>query len=422
MKYNPIEKTIAKKLDSNPHLKNIVKNMYQRLIYIKYKKSRAYELNNNIDISAANIEKEFFYGYYDKSPWLNENILYHEVINNSSKVNLVLWETANKKKKIIGNSNAWNFQQGSMLQWIEEDKIIFNDIVEDKLVAKVISPEGIILNVLDYPIQALNPNGKNYLSINYKRLFDCKTEYGYENHLINFSGEMELEKDGIWMVDIDTGKSSLIIDLHTLIKHDSRVEMQKAEHLINHIMYSPKGDKIIFMHRWIGPKGKFSRLYLYDLDSKKLKILFDDRMVSHCCWLDNNNIILWARKIEIGDRYYIYNVNKGDIGVIGEGELDSFGDGHPSISPNKKWLLTDTYPDKSRHRKLLLYNLENKELFNIGSFFSPWKYNGKRRCDLHPRWSPDGKKISIDSTHEGMRKSYILDLSVFFKKVEDYGK
>jgi len=30
------------------------------------------------------------------------------------------------------------------------------------------------------------------------------------------------------------------------------------------------------------------------------------------------------------------------------------------------------------------------------------------RCDLHPRWLPDGR-ISFDSTHEGFRGLYLLD-------------
>jgi len=32
------------------------------------------------------------------------------------------------------------------------------------------------------------------------------------------------------------------------------------------------------------------------------------------------------------------------------------------------------------------------------------------RCDLHPRWSRDSKKVSIDSAHEGSRQIYVLDV------------
>jgi putative transposase len=35
----------------------------------------------------------------------------------------------------------------------------------------------------------------------------------------------------------------------------------------------------------------------------------------------------------------------------------------------------------------------------------------ENRCDLHPRWSPDGRQVCIDSAHEGERQMYIVDVS-----------
>ena len=51
----------------------------------------------------------------------------------------------------------------------------------------------------------------------------------------------------------------------------------------------------------------------------------------------------------------------------------------------------------------------NTKKILIGTFYSPMKYYGYKRCDLHPRWSPDGNFISIDSTHEDKRKTFLID-------------
>ena len=84
------------------------------------------------------------------------------------------------------------------------------------------------------------------------------------------------------------------------------------------------------------------------------------------------------------------------------------GDGHPNIF-NEEWMLFDTYPNRSRIKSLNKLNLKTKEVVKIGEFFESFDFTGESRCDLHPRWSPKGDYIFIDSVHESNnRKLYIL--------------
>ena len=51
------------------------------------------------------------------------------------------------------------------------------------------------------------------------------------------------------------------------------------------------------------------------------------------------------------------------------------------------------------------------ELWN-GPSNSPYKFRGILRCDLHPRWSNDGKKIFIDFIKNANRNIGIFKISV----------
>ena len=87
-------------------------------------------------------------------------------------------------------------------------------------------------------------------------------------------------------------------------------------------------------------------------------------------------------------------------------------DGHCSYSPDRKWILTDTYPENGQDRKLLLFDPDEQRLVNIGEYYSLPELTGEIRCDLHPRWSRDGDQICIDSSHEGTRQMYVIDVSI----------
>jgi Tol biopolymer transport system component len=46
-----------------------------------------------------------------------------------------------------------------------------------------------------------------------------------------------------------------------------------------------------------------------------------------------------------------------------------------------------------------------------GAFFVPEAYRQTYwRCDLHPRYRPDGKQIGFNSVHEGSRQVYVRDI------------
>ena len=82
-------------------------------------------------------------------------------------------------------------------------------------------------------------------------------------------------------------------------------------------------------------------------------------------------------------------------------------------------MITDTYPNKEGFQKLLLYSIERDKTIELG-FFKTSEYlkENKLKYDLHPRWSKSNKLISIDSSHDGSRQSYIINIENILKKFE----
>ena len=88
-----------------------------------------------------------------------------------------------------------------------------------------------------------------------------------------------------------------------------------------------------------------------------------------------------------------------------------YRDGHCHFSCDGQWMLTDSYAmGKERMRHLYIMDMKTRQLATMARFHEPPKFKGEWRCDLHPRWNRDGTQICIDSTHDGSRQVYIVDL------------
>ena len=415
MGFSRTERLAARILSDLPFVKRMVKRTYQTLNYRIYGKSIPYTCSFPLT-GIGDPSHESFFGYYDKSPvnGTGQFMIYHETSYPTSKkpdaghrVNIVLYDLHSRNEVKRWPSSAYNWQQGSKLMWIDDRRFAYNDFdaVRQRYVARIVQAHDPgSIQIIDFPIY--DASGDTALTLSFERLNSIMPDYGYRNHREETA--YDIASDGICKIDFDHDNAERIITVERAIAIHRDKSMEKSRHWFNHIMLSPDGDHFIFLHRWMAHGRKYDALMLADINGKSLRCLADDGMVSHCCWVNNEEIISYMRDSERGNKYFKINIRSGERQVVGAGITDVFGDGHPSVYGNK--MLFDTYPNRARMQELFLYDIEDQNIVKIGEFLSPLKYHGESRCDLHPRFSMDGRSVFIDSTHSGKRRLYRLDL------------
>jgi len=365
-----------------------------------------------------------FFGYYDKSPWDVEDqcMLALQVTfenrppkpGDAATIGILNPES-NYTFESLAVTHAWNWQQGCMLQWIPRTrrKIIYNDREGGRFISVILDVESGDSYNLPLPIYTLSHDGGKALTLNFSRLARTRPGYGYVGVPDLYADEKAPEEDGIYILDLRSGEAELIISIDQMARFKPRSDMDNAVHWFNHLLFNPSDERFMFLHRWSHELGgpRKTRLFTANLNGEDIYFLGDE--ASHYDWRDSKHVLAWARKRGIGDRFFLFRDQSEDFEIIGDGVLTR--DGHCSYSPDRRWILTDTYPDKNNERRLLLYNPGEDRLVEIGRFYSKPELKGEIRCDLHPRWSRKGDKICIDSTHEGTRQMYVIDVSEIVK-------
>lgn len=317
----------------------------------------------------------------------------------------------------LGTSKAWNWQQGCMLQWLPGSKteVIWNDREDGRFVSRVKDVKTGKQRTMPAPVYTLSSDGKSAVYPDFRRLNDCRPGYGYAGLPDPNRDVRKPEDAGIWRLDIASGKSTLLLSF----AEAEKIAYPKgypagAKHWFNHLLYSPDSSRFIFLHRWRGeaePLSKFStRMFTADRNGKDLYILDPFGRTSHFIWRDPKHVLAWAwHPSKEGDRFYLYRDKTEQVEVVGDGVMTV--NGHCTYLPGNRFILNDTYPDKDRNQNPYLYEVATGKRTPLGAFHSPKQYTGEWRCDNHPRFSPDGKKVCIDSPHNSGRQMYLIDIS-----------
>ena len=423
-----LEQKINYQLNKIPGVKKVIKRVYQRIMYAISPKIKSE--GNITRISPDDSNHEYFFGYYDKSPWdvtdrymlcMRANNTWSDV-NPKEKADILLIDTSlsesdyNRVKK-IAETSSWNVQQGCMLQWLGPDfnsKILFNDYRDGKYMSVIKDIHASTERVINAPVYTVSTDGKTALTLDFSRLYNLRPGYGYYNVSEKTKGVGLPDATAVWKINLETGEVTDLLTYKDFATFQPRSEMQEenATHKVNHLMISPNGKRCMVLYRWFIGQRKYTRLITFDVvDGKNMYVLSDDDMVSHCFWKNDETILAFENKKDGGPGYYLMK-DKTQEYIHCWPQLSN--DGHPSYSPNGNFIVTDTYPNRARVAEIKLMDGKEEQRTDvniIGRVFAPFKYDNDTRCDLHPRWNHEGNKICFDSVFEGHRGLYIVDIN-----------
>jgi len=426
--------------------------------------AQKYELYNNYKIAFETPDDgySYFFGYYDKSPLNRDNtkLLTHRVsfdgrdVQDGDIAEIGYFDLNTSKFIKLDETLAWNWQQGSQLQWLPpkyDEEIIYNSIVDDKFVSIIYNINTNEKRVIPFAIYVVHPNGKEALGVNYERHYWCRHGYNYQNIKNKKWDRLYHEEDGIFKINLETGDVELIVKITEIVNNQKLPEFDTCNNWLEHMMYNSSGDRFMFFHRWHEGGVDHTRLYTANAtDGTGLFFYPDNRFYSHAYWKNDKELTIWSMepkqkqqqkqnivqaiksnkflkcvlrpiyrfvlkpwlsqksldKISPSSKLINYFDQTEKYEIIGAGMLSQ--NGHNSWKKDENTILNDSYDDKEGYRHLELFDVGQNRLTKIGKFYSTYNSCGYR-ADLHPRFSLDERYIVIDSAHQEKRKMIILE-------------
>ena len=364
-------------------------------------------------------EKEHFFASYYGINSFSKNQRYVTVLqtdvrdripDKTEPAKLGLVDLENYEFLPIAETRAWNFQQGCMAHWLgtsPDSLIIYNDIRDGRFVSiilNVFTKEEI--KIIQFPVSAVAPNGKEAVSINFSRIRHTRPDYGYGGEGQDARLDEQFpEDDGLFLVDLEGGHAKLLCSIDQVKEFVPDIPEDGMEYF-NHTLFSRGGSKIFWLARAIPQRNTTSMVI--NRDGTGLHAVFPAGWGgSHFDWLNDDELMITAEYDAKTYGHILFTVGQQNYQRLGNGILDY--DGHGTFSPDGRWMITDTYPARgTREQKIYLMDMDSEAVLPLGRFPQPDQFHSGWRCDIHCRWSPNGDMVGFNSTHSGSRQVYIL--------------
>ena len=421
-------------------------------------------------------EEAEWFGYYNYPPLNRDNT---KMLCNRSKsekaphkgdvIQLGYYDIPSGLWHAIGESDSWNWQQGSMMQWLPSDngvesRIIYNCSRNNHIISKIYDIETGETRELDWGIYGITPDGKKSISLDLERSYYCRA-YHYKSVANKEKEGRIIEGDGIFEIDLEKNKRRLLIDIKDIVALDPDADFDKKKHWVEHIMIAPSGKRFCFLHRFSpidNVRQYQTRICIANIDGSELQVIpgWQNQSWSHFGWNGNNSFAIytyekptfykklssqptdkkttvrkkktlksriykfalsikkmipksWLQNALTNHSYYQYYAI-GDDGKFALAEkwkkLYFNIDGHPSFSIDGDYFLTDSYEDSKGYRRYIIYNLKSGKGMIVAKLIENFQ-PGNIGCDLHPKLSRDNQYVIFDTTCTGKHSMMLYKIN-----------
>ena len=373
----------------------------------------------------------YFFGYYDRNPW-NHDITRHLVMKvpqierlpeRGEIAEIGLLDLDGNYEK-LATTRAWCHQQGCMELFLPNRPgcFVYNDYDEanDRIIARIFEIGKGITGSYARPIYAISPDGKWAASLDFARI--PRRGYSYADAVLSQDLQpADPDADGIWIMDLESGKSRLAVSYRTMMeRHPYAYSLPGQRLWLNHVIFNCDSTRILWLFRHWDEENLQGNIpwktFLYTSSLEG-----DDAacVLSECQWQDFISHQIWGsspREILVDADW----TGSGNSAVVFDESRRPFCAreiskshrrmSHMVYSPDGRYIAADSYPDADSNQTLILIDAATGKWEQLGVFHHEPVPTGETRCDIHPRWSRDGRFITVDSTHDGQRGVYLLKL------------
>lgn len=325
--------------------------------------------------------------------------------------------------RVVDQCRAWNPQQGTMFYWNPDapnTQFFFND--RDPETGKVFcvlfdigkGSDGKRVREYRYddtPVGngGVAQNGGHFLAINYGRMARLRPVTGYRDAFDWTAGVAHPKDDGIFKIDIATGKKALLVSFHQLAE-SLRAKMPDVEIpplFINHTLWNREGDRIFFFARggWDGRGQKINQAYTIRPDGTDLTPLAQ-HIGGHPEWDKGGRLIG-----RLGNRQVIYDPQRQEVvAQLGSPEVFPNPEGDIALSPDGEWFVNGYKNTREGKNYYVIYRRKDgghvrSPGFDIG------RLSGDLRLDPAPCWNRDGSKLLVPGlAKDGSRQMFVIEI------------
>ncbi len=341
-------------------------------------------------------------------------------------------------RRVVAETRGWEPQMGCNLNWGADDHtLIFND-----LDVETWTPQIVRLNwssgaraTVPGGVYHVSPDGRYAAAASMDRM--CRTQRGYgvvvpEDRIGRNIGAPE--DDGLFITDLETMDRRLVFSLRdaaAAIPELRDAPLEPWEIYGFHVKWSPDGQRLIFTIRRF-PVDQPER---FDLNSKRGLLRFDvltlrpDGTDVHDAvpaprWEHGGHHINWypdSRQLSMnlggfgqGLRFVRVDYDGTDLRPIFD---DVMGSGHPSIHPDGRHLISDTYAHEETSygdgsiplRWIDLQTGAEQAIVRMHSKVEPQNH-GALRVDPHPIVDRSGHWVAFNGVADNTRHVFLADL------------